>query len=77
MTTKFSYTSLICPPRCGWGAWVRLSGWLGGVLVGLMRPCIEGKLERGGFFVKEAEASGVAGGDRDHMVMDERCHGNG
>jgi hypothetical protein len=30
-------------------AWVGLSGWQGGVLV-RTRPCIEGKLERGGFW---------------------------
>ena len=55
----------------GWRTGVGLLGWLGGVLVRRRRPCIEGKLERGGFFFKEAEAGGVAGGDRDQMVVDD------
>ena len=33
------------------------------MLVGSSRPGIEGKLEGDRFFVKEAEAGGVAGGD--------------
>ena len=52
-------------------AWVGLCGWWGGMLVGSSRPGIEGKLERGGFFVKEAEAGGVAGSDRSHVVIEE------
>ena len=34
----------------GWRTGVGLLGWLGGVLVRRRRPCIEGKLERGGFW---------------------------
>jgi len=47
-----------------------LVGWLGWVLVGCRRPgFFKGTLERGGLVVKETEAIGVAGGERDQMVF--------
>ena len=49
-----------------------LLGWLGcWVVVGRRRPVIEGKLERGRFVVKEVDAVGVTGGEREQMFFGE------
>ena len=48
-----------------------LLGWLGWVVVERRRPGIEGKLEQGGFFVKEVDAVEVTGGEREQMFFGE------